>query len=231
MKLGSFLALSFLFVGILHSQDFNTIDKDGSIQIVPSSPSQEKIVELLAIEIGNYHKEIEKRIPFFQKEKRITDGKYIQASLAREDIPPLAKKSTIINNRYILGLKGGEGGYSLDEVTFWSRHSLVGKGYDPITTIREFSNKVGDSPKMEGLKLKIKKLTEYGITENIYDLKNIKYPKERIKLVVSYRDRLIEIIRTMDRYINGKGKERESDVRDSILEIQFGGEFQEPFRN
>lgn len=205
------------------------LNPDGSISLIPYSAKQQEKIDSLSKDIDEQHAAINERLKFLNFEKKIKDSRYGQVSYAREINLPHEERY-IQHTRFVMRLKGGGGaeggGYSLDELSFWSRKSLTQKGKEPITTYRELKNTAAGGVK--GLVLIVRTVTVADDTTQNFELEKIQSPLERIKLATTYRDRLREVNRSIDRYIMSKGAVEAKAVSDSILEISIGGDFQEP---
>lgn len=206
------------------------LNSDGSIALIPYNAKQKERVESLSKEIDSYNAQINEKLKFLSFEKRVKDSRYGQVGYARQIKLPL-EPSYVQHSRYVMKLKGGGGaeggGFSLDELSFWSRKSLTTKNREPITTYRELKNSA-TAGGTKGIVLIVRTVTISDDTTNTYELDKIQSPWERVKLATAYRDRQIEVLRSIDRYIMSKGQFEARQIEDSIFEITVGGDFQEP---
>ncbi len=206
------------------------LNSDGSLALIPYNPKQKERMENLGKEIDSYNSQINEKLKFLSFEKKVKDSRYGQVGYAREIKLPF-EPSYVQHSRFVLKLKGGGGaeggGFSLDELSFWSRKSLTTKNREPITTYRDLKNSA-TAGGTKGLVLTVRTVTISDDTTNVYELEKIQSPWERVKLATAYRDRQIEVLRAIDRYIMSKGQFEARQIEDSILEITIGGDFQEP---
>lgn len=206
------------------------LNADGSIAIIPYNPAQKARIDELAKDIDKYNAQINEKLKFLNFEKSIKDSRYGQVSYAREIKLP-HEPSYVLHTRFVMKLKGGGGaeggGFSLDELSFWSRKSLTTKNKEPVTTYRDLKNSA-TAGGLKGLVLSVRTVTIYEDVTRTYEFEKIQSPWERLRLATVYRDRQIEVLRAIDRYIMSKGKLEAREVDDSILEVTFGGDFQEP---
>lgn len=213
----------------LSQADASKLNPDGSIALIPYNPKQQQKLDRLAKEVDEYHASINEKLKFLNYEKKIKDSRYGQVSYAREIHLPHEERY-IQHTRFVMKLKGGGGaeggGFTLDELSFWSRKSLTQPGKEPFTTYRELKNTTAGGVK--GLVLVVRTVTVADDTTLNFELEKIQSPWERIRLATVYRDRLREVTRAIDRYIQSKGAVEAKAVGDSILEISIGGDFQEP---
>ncbi|TGN17360.1 LIC_12936 family protein [Leptospira idonii] len=206
------------------------LNPDGSIALIPYNAKQQERMDKLAKEVDGYHAQINEKLKFLNYEKKVKDSRYGQVGYAREIKLPY-EPNYVQHSRYVMKLKGGGGaeggGFSLDEISFWTRKSLTSKNKEPVTTYRDLKNSVAGGG-VKGLVLSVRTVTIADDNTNTYELEKIASPWERLRLASAYRDRLIEVLRTIDRYIMAKGKLEATEIGESILEVSIGGDFQEP---
>jgi hypothetical protein len=206
------------------------LNADGSVALIPYNAKQKERMDELSKDIDNYNTQINEKLKFLSYEKRVKDSRYGQVGYAREIKLP-HEPSYVQHSRFVMKLKGGGGaeggGFSLDELSFWSRKSLTTKNKEPITTYRDLKNSA-TAGGTKGIVLTVRTVTISDDTTNTYELEKIQSPWERVKLATAYRDRQIEVLRAIDRYIMSKGQFEARQIEDSILEITIGGDFQEP---
>ncbi|MDF3818643.1 hypothetical protein P3G55_01955 [Leptospira sp. 96542] len=209
--------------------DSPKLNADGSIAIIPYNAKQQQKMERIGKEVDDYHAAINEKLKFLNFEKKIKDSRYGQVSYAREIHLPYEQRY-VMHSRYVMKLKGGGGaeggGFSLDELALWSRKSLTQKGKEPVTTYRELKNPAGGGVK--GLVLSVRTVTVADDKTLTFELEKIQSPWERLKLATAYRDRLREVSRSIDRYINSKGAIEARELSETILEVTISGDFQEP---
>ncbi len=233
-------ALSLIYVAGLYSADEPKkeglqndpykLAPDGSIAVIPYNPRQQELVDKLGKEIDEYHNQINEKLKFLSFEKRMKDSRYGQVGYAR-DIHLPYESPYVQHSRYVMKLKGGGGaeggGFSLDEISFWSRKSLTQHHKEPVTIYREMKNSASNGG-VKGLTVSVRTVTVADDTINSYELDKIQSPWDRMRLVRTYRDRLLEVLRSVDRYIMSRGKVQAREVSETILEVTVGGDFQEP---
>lgn len=214
----------------INQSDRTRLNPDGSIGLIPYNVKQQQRIDSIAKEVDEIHGQINEKLKFLNFEKKIKDSRYGQVSSAREIKLPY-EPSYVQHSRYVMKLKGGGGaeggGFALDEISFWSRKSLISKGKEPLTIYRDLKNSASGGG-IKGLTLSIRTVTNADDSTSVYELEKIQSPWERIQLAIAYRNRLTDVLRTIDRYISGKGFLEAKEVKDSILEISIGGDFQEP---
>lgn len=239
MRISFVLILSFLLtVGLFAADEKNEpasqadsqkLNPDGSIALIPYNAKQQQKIERIGKEVDDYHAVINDKVKFLSFEKKIKDSRYGQVTNAREIHLPF-EPSYVLHSRFVMKLKGGGGaeggGFSLDEISFWSRKSLTEKGKDPVTTYRELKNNTTGGVK--GLVLSVRTVTNADDNTLNFELEKIQSPWERLRLATAYRDRLREVARTIDRYIQAKGKLETRMVSESVMEVSVSGDFQEP---
>ncbi|MCG6146889.1 hypothetical protein EHQ96_04835 [Leptospira levettii] len=239
MRTSFVLIFTFLFtVGLFAADEKNEpvsqadshkLNPDGSIALIPYNAKQQQKIDRIGKEVDDYHAMINEKIKFLSFEKKIKDSRYGQVSSAREIHLPYEPRY-VMHSRFVMKLKGGGGaeggGFSLDELSFWSRKSLTDKGKDPVTTYRELKNNTAGGVK--GLILSVRTVTNADDNTLNYELEKIQSPWERIRLATAYRDRLREVARNIDRYIQAKGNLETRMVSESVMEISVSGDFEEP---
>lgn len=239
MRISFVLILSFLLtVGLFAADEKKEQDiqsqtknkkKNGSIALIPYNAKQQQKIERIGKEIDDYHAVINDKVKFLSFEKKIKDSRYGQVTNAREIHLPFEPRY-VLHSRFVMKLKGGGGaeggGFSLDEIAFWSRKSLTERGKDPVTTYRELKNNTAGGVK--GLTLSVRTVTNADDNTLSFELEKIQSPWERLRLAAAYRDRLREVARTIDRYIQAKGSLETRVVSESVLEVSVSGDFQEP---
>ncbi|MCZ8155167.1 MAG: hypothetical protein O9264_03540 [Leptospira sp.] len=206
------------------------LNADGSIALIPYNPKQQQQMDKLAKEVDGYNAQINEKLKFLNFEKKVKDSRYGQVGYAREIKLP-HEPHYVQHSRFVMKLKGGGGaeggGFSLDELSFWSRKSLTTKNKEPITTYRDLKNSA-TAGGVKGIVLTVRTVTISDDTTKTYEIEKIQSPWERVRLATAYRDRQLEVLRAIDRYIMSKGKFEARQIEDSIMEITIGGDFQEP---
>jgi hypothetical protein len=54
--------------------------------------------------------------------------------------------------------------------------------------------------------------------------------KERMRVAKMYRDRVLDLLRNIDRYIDSDETQQSRMVNEALLQINIGGDFQEPMK-
>jgi hypothetical protein len=191
------------------------------------STGQKKIMKALDEEIGKLHKEIERRLVFLSTEKKLVNGKYVQVSFAREQFEFPSPSRHIVNHSFILAVTAGGDTYTLNEVELWTRKARMTKYMEqPYTWIMQIQNQV-NSPEFANFNVIYKKITPAGEQTKVYPLQKIEDPNQRIRIARVYRAKLYEILSSIDRYVNAKGKGMVDDIRFVKEEMNTTGQYQE----
>ncbi|MCG6169165.1 LIC_12936 family protein [Leptospira sanjuanensis] len=227
-KLFYFLILISALAGI-SGQEF---EPDGKVKILPYEQGQVKDLEILGKDIAEFHKRIESRLAFLNRRKQIQDNLYSQFIPAYEDQIPQSRNRYMLDLRFVLKVSGAgaqNAPLKLESIVFWSRKSLISKMRSIDEEISILKNeKVGsDGTNPDSIELVIRKKTDAGTKETLYNVTTIREPAQRVKLVRIYRTNLLEIIRRIDKYVEGNIKTTAEDVEKTLREIENGGPYQE----
>lgn len=225
-KLFYFLILISTFAGI-SSQEF---EPDGKVKILPYEQGQIKDLEVLGKDIVEFHKRIESRLGFLNQRKQIQDNLYSQFIPAYEDQIPQSRNRYMLDLRFVLKVSGAGATNSplkLESVVFWSRKSLISKMRPQYEEISILKNDKITNEGPNSIELVVRKKTDSGTKETVYNVATIREPAQRIKLVRIYRTNLLEIIRRIDKYVEGSIKNAAEDVETTLREVENGGPYQE----
>ncbi|WP_061233047.1 LIC_12936 family protein [Leptospira noguchii] len=225
-KLFYFLILISTFAGI-SSQEF---EPDGKVKILPYEQGQVKDLEVLGKDIIEFHKRIESRLGFLNQRKQIQDNLYSQFIPAYEDQIPQSRNRYMLDLRFVLKVSGTgatNSSLKLESVVFWSRKSLISKMRPQYEEISILKNDKITNEGPNSIELVVRKKTDSGTKEMVYNVSTIREPAQRIKLVRIYRTNLLEIIRRIDKYVEGSIKTAAEDVETTLKEVENGGPYQE----
>ncbi|EKR75471.1 hypothetical protein LEP1GSC041_3391 [Leptospira noguchii str. 2006001870] len=225
-KLFYFLILISTFAGI-SSQEF---EPDGKVKILPYEQGQVKDLEVLGKDIIEFHKRIESRLGFLSQRKQIQDNLYSQFIPAYEDQIPQSRNRYMLDLRFVLKVSGTgatNSSLKLESVVFWSRKSLISKMRPQYEEISILKNDKITNEGPNSIELVVRKKTDSGTKEMVYNVSTIREPAQRIKLVRIYRTNLLEIIRRIDKYVEGSIKTAAEDVETTLKEVENGGPYQE----
>lgn len=200
----------------------------GGLKPLPElSLGQKKMMDDLKVDVKGLHEEIQKRLNFLSQEKKFSDGKYVQSSIAREQFQYPTKKRSIVNHQFTLNVMGGDRSQTLKDVELWTRKSITTKNIDfEDTKIMRVNNPVGDED-WKSLRISIKKITSTGTTKEEFAITEIYEPDQRVLIAIMYRNKLREIISSIDRYVSAKGKGLTDDIRFINNEMNTSGQYQE----
>ncbi|EKQ92797.1 hypothetical protein KHM19_20110 [Leptospira borgpetersenii] len=225
-KLFYFLILISAFAGIL-GQEF---EPDGKVKILPYERGQVKDLEVLGKDIAEFHKRIESRLAFLNKKNKIQDNLYSQFIPAYEDQIPQSRNRYMLDLRFVLKVSGAGAENSplkLESIVFWSRKSLISKMRPQYEEISILKNEKIKNEGPESIELVVRKKTDAGTKETVYNVATIREPAQRVKLVRIYRTNLLEIIRRIDKYVEGSIKTVAEDVETTLKAVENGGPYQE----
>ncbi|TGN01456.1 LIC_12936 family protein [Leptospira yasudae] len=227
-KLLYFLILISALAGI-SGQEF---EPDGKVKILPYEQGQVKDLEILGKDIAEFHKRIESRLAFLNRRKQIQDNLYSQFIPAYEDQIPQSRNRYMLDLRFVLKVSGAGAQNTplkLESIVFWSRKSLISKmrSIDEEISILKNEKVSSDGTNPDSIELVIRKKTDAGTKEILYNVTTIREPAQRVKLVRIYRTNLLEIIRRIDKYVEGNIKTTAEDVDKTLREIENGGPYQE----
>ncbi|TGK32416.1 hypothetical protein EHQ12_19150 [Leptospira gomenensis] len=229
MKVSLFYILIFISaIAGISAQEF---ESDGRVKILPYEPGQVKDLEILGKDITDFHKRIESRLAFLNRRKQIQDNLYSQFIPAYEDQIPQSRNRYMLDLRFVLKVSGGNAQNSplkLESIVFWSRKSLISKMRAQDEEISILKNdKVTAEQTPDAIELVIKKKTDSGTKQTVYNVATIREPAQRVKLVRIYRTNLLEIIRRIDKYVEGSIRTSAQDVETTLREVENGGPYQE----
>ncbi|EQA44931.1 hypothetical protein LEP1GSC050_2688 [Leptospira broomii serovar Hurstbridge str. 5399] len=223
-KVTSSVILFFLLSTSVFAQDF---ESNGQIKILPYKPTQAKDLEGLTKDIKDFHKLIEEFLSFLNKRKKIVNNEYFQFIPALEMYEFPSREKYLFDKKFYLKVSGGQGALKLEGIRFITRKSLVTKLRPVNDEIGELKNDNVPASDPSSIVLLVQKKTDAGTQEESYNLSNIRNPNQRIKLVRSYRNNLVEVVQAIGKYVEGTIQADKHDV-DTMLEgLDQGGSFQE----
>ncbi|MCE9501480.1 MAG: hypothetical protein K8R21_13420 [Leptospira sp.] len=220
-----FLIISAIsLVSGIHATELNV---DGSFKIKPYSQKQLSDLELLSRDINDIHKKILELLPYMNKEKKINNNQYLKETSALKDIQRPYNIQFMINENFAVGLNLEKGSdpkaatsIKLESMRFTRRRSRLGKYSGEDTTIQEIINTSAGKVGYDGIELRIKRTRESGVEEKKYTLLNMVDPKERVKLVRSYRDSIDAAMRYMDKIIESAEDQELIEAAKTIRELR-----------
>lgn len=136
----------------------------------------------------------------------------------------------MLDLRFVLKVSGAGATNSplkLESVVFWSRKSLISKMRPQYEEISILKNDKITNEGPNSIELVVRKKTDSGTKETVYNVATIREPAQRVKLVRIYRTNLLEIIRRIDKYVEGSIKNAAEDVETTLREVENGGPYQE----
>jgi len=198
-----FFVIFIIMVSSVFSLDINT---DGSIKQVPYEPSQQKELDEMVKDIMNYQEKFKEFLPYLKLRKMIVHDTYT-AEGDRYLTHDYARKTKHFIQEYAIFKINGE---NVSEITFRTRKGLLGSDRANIIEYRDIMNT--NTAGYENIRIKIHTFGEGPPQTNIYDLQNVREPKERLKLVRAYRNNLEQSVRRLDQRIQQEIKEATGEV-------------------
>jgi hypothetical protein len=229
MQFRVFLILLLLGSTGVFSQELEDVDPTfgGLKPLPPLSAGQKKIMDNLKLDLKGLHEDIQKRLVFLSQEKKFHDGKYVQSSVAREQFQYPTKKRSIVNHQFILNVTGGDKSHTLKDIEIWTRKSITTRHLEyEDTKIMRVNQPVG-SDDWNSMKISIRKITPEGISSEVFSVEEIYEPTQRVMIAIMYRNKLREIISSIDRYVEAKGRGLTEDIRFINNEMNTSGQYQE----
>ena len=198
-----FSVIFMILVSSVLSLDINT---DGSIRQVPYEPAQQKELEELGKDIIEYQAKFREFLPYLKLRKLITHDSYT-AEGERYIKHDFAAKTKYFIQEYAIYKINGE---NISEITFRTRKGLLGSDRPNITEYRDIMNT--NTAGYENIQIKIHTFGEGHPETIIYDLQNIREPRERLKLVRAYRNNLERSVRQLDQKI-------QQEIKNATIEV------------
>jgi hypothetical protein len=225
------LGASIVFLICSQFAEARDLNPDGSIKQYPYTPVEKKQVEDLSREIDKYHKMLNEKIGYLKYKNKVKNGKYSHEAYTRDHVDRLEHKKYSVTTKYNLNLKSSpEGGYTLDTLEFIHKNTLITRRYEPVTEVRILKNSSNSSLDLDGLSLTVITTTNSGQDTKSFNMKTIPESKERMRVAKMYRDRVLDLLRNIDRYIDSDETQQSRMVNEALLQINIGGDFQEPMK-
>lgn len=210
------------------------VGPDGKVQLIDYTLEQKAELEKLEKIISNFHQKMNELVPFFVAEKlaRKVKDKHVRDTEAYMEHKPARQGKFVVNEFYTLEIKGNK----VTKVQMIERKSNMNTDRELNTVVRTLANDVDDKPS-DGIILTIDVKTNGGkflqgnpadtYTSNqkdplvlptflspgykakqVYSLKNIVDPVNRLWLVKLYKKSIEKIVRDMDRAIERRTSNR-----------------------
>ncbi|TGK22361.1 hypothetical protein EHO61_00845 [Leptospira fluminis] len=222
-KATSSAILFFVLTVSTYAQD---IEPDGQIKILPYKDTQIRALEALNSDIKYFHKRIEELLSFLNKRKKIQNNEYVQFIPAIETYELPNRERFLFDKKFFLKVSG-QGPFKLEGIRFVTRKSMVTKLRPVNDELGILKNENVSAPEANSIVLSVQRKTDGGIQEETYNLSNIRNPDQRVKLVRSYRNNLVEVIQAITKYVEGTIQADRRDVETMLDGLDQGGSFQE----
>lgn len=215
MKNGIFLILILLALGGLAAEDSEWEDPTfGGLRPAQEfTPAQKKTMERLALEVTELHKEVEKRLNFIAQNKRIANGKFVMAALARRQFEQPKRTYHLVDHQVELKVAGNGLQYNLENLQFMTRRADTNKALNlPMTKIMYLENEAAATD-WSKLKITLRKIDPSGEDKKTVGIESVYQPKQRLRMARLYKSKVAELIKHIDRQIGQVGNNQYDELQ------------------
>lgn len=189
---------------------------DGTIEIIPYEKTQEKELKELIVEIDSSHKQFIALLPYLKLRNKATNDRYFlqySQELTWEPRNPV---------RYfeVESIDIKLSGNIIQTVVFAIEKNRLGKRAPNTRETKQLINTSPVSSTADGLALKVIESGEGPDITRIYNVNSIRDPKERLKIVRSYRNYIFETIQRIERMQMVEIKNGDIEIKNTLRSLK-----------
>ncbi len=218
--------LLFLFFALLFAVSANDfeyptlINPDGTIQTREFTNDQKATYEIVKKDVKFFQTEISKFLPYLIRNGKIKNNSYTREIRNFTETQPGRRNQHFVQETFIL--KIGEG--KIDSISFQKRRTRLNPKMDSETVIKSISNDTSNE-EMTSVKVQIDTHTNYtepaAPIRKIVGMTEIPSPVDRIRLLRSYRAKLEEAVRELDKMLDHKTLSDRTNLSNTLNDVEL----------
>jgi hypothetical protein len=218
-----YLVVYFLLVFTISATDFEyptLINPDGTIQVREFSKEQKFTFDSLKKEIAYFQAEISKILPYLIRNGKVKNNSYTKEIRNFIETQPGRRNQHFVYESFMISLTDGR----LSSISFIKRRTRLNPKMETETVIRYISN---DTINNENPNIKLKIDTHTNYTESsspntkVFSMSDIPSPVDRIKLMRTYRTKVEEALRELDRIVDHKMLNDHTIMSNTLNDIEL----------
>lgn len=218
-----YLVCNFLLVFTIYASDFEyptLINPDGTIQIREFSKEQKRTYDNVKKDIQYFQSEIAKILPYLVRNGKVKGNVFTREFRNFTETQPGRRNQHFVNEFFVLNLTDGK----LNSISFLKRRTRLNPRMETETVVRSLSNEVGNDD-MSNVKLQIDTHTNYTDTKEpirkIFSMNDIPSPADRIKMLRTYRTKVEEALRELDKIVDHKAINEHTILSNSLNDVEI----------
>lgn len=217
------MAIYFTLLFAVSANDFEyptLINPDGTIQVREFSNEQKTTYEVVKKEVKYFQAELSRMLPYLIRQGKIKNNSYTREIRNFTETQPGRRNQHFVQETFILKLAEGK----IDTISFLKRRTRLNPKMDSETVIKSISNDTGNE-EMTSVKLQIDTHTNYtepnAPISRKFSMTEIPSPVDRIKLLRSYRSKLEEAVRELDKLVDHKALNDHTILSNTLNDIEL----------
>lgn len=215
------LIFIFLLQISIFSDDFPTlINQDGTLKFIEFTKEQKDSYEFLKKQIDYFHSEIAKYIPYLQLQKKIKKNEFVKEFRNYSETELGTRKKLHIIDSFVLRINGGK----LQGIDFKKMKIIISTDRDQETIVKSISNDLLQDD-FANLHLKIENfdsdIDPKKSEVQTFVMKTMISPLDRLKVLRSYRYKVEQALRELDKQIDHKAVMDNTYINNTIKEIEL----------
>ncbi|HMW03520.1 MAG TPA: hypothetical protein PK079_02155 [Leptospiraceae bacterium] len=205
--LRKFVFILLIGFSFLWAEDFEyptLINPDGTIQRREFSKEQKTTFDSIQKDVKYFHTELSKILPYLIREGKVKEKSYTREIRNFTETPPGRTNSHFVSENFVIKLTNDG---KVENISFLKRRSRLNPKMYSETVIRTISNDISNE-EMTALKVQIDTYTNYtdpsAPIRKLVSMSEIPSPLDRIRLLRTYRAKLEEAVREIDKLIDHK---------------------------
>jgi hypothetical protein len=217
------IAFYFTLFFAVSANDFEyptLINPDGTIQVREFSNEQKASFEIVKKEVRYFQAELSRMLPYLIRQGKIKNNSYTREIRNFTETQPGRRNQHFVIESFVLKLAEGK----IDMISFQKRRTRLNPKMDSETVIKSISNDMGNED-MTSVKLQIDTHTNYTESNSpisrVFSMTQIPSPVDRIKLLRSYRTKLEEVVRELDKLVDHKALNDHTILSNTLNDIEL----------
>ena len=217
------LVLFFSLLFAVSADDFEyptLINPDGTIQTREFTNEQRATFEIVKKDVKFFQGELSKFIPYLVRQGSIKNNSYTREIRNFTETQPGRRLQHFVIETFVLKMAEGK----LDSISFHKRRTRLSSKMDSETVIKSISNEPSNE-EMTGVKVQVDKHTNY--TESnapirkMVSMSEIPSPVDRIRLLRTYRTKLEEAVRELDKLVDHKALNDRINLSNTLNDVEL----------
>ncbi len=206
---------------IFSSDDFPTlINSDGTLKFREFTKEQKDSFNFLKKQIDYFHSEISKYVPYLIRQKKIKKNQFIKEFRNYSEYELGTRKKLHIIDSFTLRLNGDK----IQGIDFKKMKAIISTNRDQETIIKSISNDLVQDD-FANLHLKIENfdsdIDPKKSEVQTFVMKDMISPLDRLKVLRSYRNKVEEALRELDKQIDHKAVMDNAYIQNTLKEIEL----------